>query len=169
MGKKGRVDFMYRPQFPYWLTPPAYEDHEFDHYFDSTNTPLLNNTSLAAAGIIQNIPLTLVSDFPFYARAIAVRGLNGVDPVVAVQFKDPFENYLSDDYVPLDLYISPNATATQGGWLSVVIEPEIRCPRGGCFWLSVKNQTSGSADITKVRVTISGVKRRLAKAVNCAA
>lgn len=157
---------MYRPQFPY-SAAPGFEDGDFDHYFDSTNTPLLNNTALASTGIIQNVPLALQADAPFYLRGIQVKGINGADPVVAVQFKDPFENYLSDDFVPLDLWIAPDATAQY--FLNIAIEPEIRCPPGAVWWVNIRNQTSGSQDITKVRIVLSGVKRYAIKGVKCAA
>ena len=157
---------MFRPQFPY-STEPQFDDGDFDHYFDYQTVPLLNNTALAASGIIQNIPLVLQSDWPFFLRGIQVKGINGADPVVSVQFKDPYNNNLSDDYMPLDLTVAPDATALY--FLSITVEPEIRCPRGGVFWVSVRNQTSGNADLTKVRITLSGVKRQPMKAVKCAA
>lgn len=157
---------MYRPQFPYPVDRGFY-DRDFDHYFDATNTPLLNNATLAAGGLIQNVPLTLQSDAPFFLRGIQVKGINGADPVVSVQFKDPSENYLSDDFVPLDLAYSPNGTALY--FLNIVVEPEIRCPGGAVLWVNIQNQTAGNQDITKVRITLSGVKRYVAKGVKCAA
>jgi hypothetical protein len=156
---------MYRPQFPYGC-PAGFEDGDFDYYFDSTNTPLLNNTALASGGIIQNVPLALQMDAPFALRGIQVKGINGADPVVAVQFKDPFENYLSDDYVPLDLAYAPDSTAQY--FCNIVIEPEIRCPAGGVWWVSIKNQTNATQDITKVRIVLSGNKRYVVKGVKCA-
>lgn len=157
---------MYRPQFPYPVDRGFY-DCDFEHYFDSTNTVLLNNSALAASGIIQNVPLQLQADAPFYLRGIQVKGVNGADPVVSVQFKDPFENYLSDDFVPLDLAYAPNGTAPY--FLNIVVEPEIRCPAGGVLWVNIRNQTGGNQDITKVRITLSGVKRYVVKGVKCAA
>jgi len=156
---------MYRPHFPY-LTPPGFEDGDFDQYFDYRNTPLLNNTSLAAATAILNIGLNLQSDQPFLLRGIQVKGINGADPVVSAQFKDPFGNYLSDQFVPLDLSVSPDTQALY--FLNVIIEPGLACPAGSVVWLNLYNQTTGSADITKVRVNLSGVKRYVAKERRCA-
>lgn len=160
---------MYRPQFPYRPAPPGYLDDDFDHYFDSTTVSLLNNAALAAGGIIQNIQLFLQSDAPFIWKGVQVKGVNGADPVVAVQFKDPHSNYLSDDYIPLDLYMAPNGAAPQAGFLNIALEPPILCPAGSTVWLSVKNQTSGNADLTKVRITLSGAKRRAIKGYRHAA
>lgn len=155
---------MYRPQFPF--TPePGVDDGDFDHYFDYLTVPLLNNTALAASGIIQNIPLTLQSDWPFNIRGIQVKAVNAGDPVVEVQFKDCFGNYLSDDYVPLDLAYAPDGAGLY--FTNIVFEPEIRCPQGGVILMNLKNQTSGNADLTKVRINLSGMKRRPFKAVNC--
>ena len=157
---------MYRPQFPY-PTPAKFADADFDHYFDYLTVPLLNNTTLASGGQVQNIPLTLQSDWPFYIRGIQIKGANAADPVVAVQFKDPFGNYLSEGHVPLDLAFSPDGTGLY--FTNIVFEPELLCPAGGVFWLNIRNQTGGNADLTKVRVTLSGIKRRMAKGVKCAA
>lgn len=156
---------MYRPQFPY-PCPSGYEDGDFDHYFDYRNTPLLNNTSLAAATAILNIGLNLQSDQPFLWRGIYVKGINASDPVVSAQFKDPYGNYLSDQFVPLDLSVAPDGTALY--FLNIALEPGIACPAGSVVWLNLYNQTTGAADITKVRVTLSGVKRYISKERRCA-
>lgn len=156
---------MYRPQFPYPLKD-HFEDGDFDQYFDYRNTPQLNNTSLAASTYIWNIPLTLQTDQPFMWRGVQVKGINGADPVVSFQFQDPFRNYLSDQFVPLDLVVAPNATGLY--FLNILVEPEIRCPNGAVVWMHLYNQTTSSQDITKVRVTLSGVKRYVKKAVRCA-
>lgn len=158
---------MYRPQFVYAATPPQFEDVDFDHYFDYFTVPLLNQKAVAAGALILRIPLTLQSDWPFFLRGIQVKGPNGTDPVVEVQFQDPYNNYLSDDFVPLDLTVTPDFTGLY--FLDIPVEPEIRCPQGATLWMNIKNQTSGTADLTKVRVTLSGMKRRLAKGAQCAA
>ena len=155
---------MYRPQFPY-STERGIDDGDFDHYFDYLTVPLLNNSALATLGIIQNIPLTLQSDWPFYIRGIQVKGMNAADPVVSVRFKDCFGNALSDDFVPLDLAYAPDGTGLY--FTNIVMEPELRCPQGGVLLMDLRNQTSGNADLTKVRVTLSGMKRRPFRAVRC--
>lgn len=160
---------MYRPQFPYAPAPSGYRDDDFDYYFDFTTVALLNNTGLATGAIIQNIQLPLQSDAPFLWKGVQVKGVNGADPIVAVQFKDAHSNYLSDDFVPLDLYVSPNGTSPQAGFLGIVWEPPILCPAGSTIWLNLKNQTSGTQDITKVRLTLNGAKRRAIPGVRRAA
>jgi hypothetical protein len=157
---------MFRPQFPY-PTPPGYDDGDFDQYFDYRNVVALNNTALPAANYIWNVPLNLQSDQPFLVRGIQVKGMNAADPVVSAQFRDPFGNYLSDQFVPLDLSVSPEGTALY--FLNIILEPMIACPKGSVFWMNLYNQTTGSQDITKVRVTLSGVKRYVAKERRCAA
>lgn len=157
---------MYRPQFPY-LCPLAFDERDFDHYFDYRNTVLLNNAALAAGGIIWNVPLNLQTDSPFRVRAIQIKGINGADPVVSAQFRDTSGNYLSDDFVPMDLAYTPNSAGLQ--FLGIVFEPEIVCPAGSVIWMNLKNQTNATQDITKVRVTLSGVKRHVGKRVQCAA
>jgi hypothetical protein len=157
---------MYRPQFAY-PTPPAYEDKDFISYFDFTNTPLLNNTALAAAGLVINIPLVGLQDASFAWRGVEIAGVNGSDPIVSVQFKDCFGNAQSDDFVPIDLYRKPSGAAIVGG-LTVPIEPEIFMPPGAVTWLSIKNQTNATQNLTKVRISMEGVKRLLAKVGKCA-
>lgn len=158
---------MYRAQFPY-PTPPGFEDKDFVSYFDATNTTLLNNAALAAGGLIINIPLVAQQDAPFAWRGITIQGKNGTDPVVEVQFKDCYGNPQSDDFVPIDLYRKPSGAAIVG-FLPTVLEPEVFMPPGAVTWLSIKNQTAGTADLTKVRIAIRGVKRLVSKAVKCAA
>ena len=156
---------MYRPQFPFG-PEPGVDDGDFDHYFDYLTVPLLNNTALAASGIIQNINLQLQQDWPFDIYGIQVKAANAGDPVVEVLFKDCFGNSLSDDYVPLDLAYAPDGQGLY--FTNIVFEPKIPCPPGGVILMNLKNQTSGSADLTKVRIVISGMKRRPYKAVQCA-
>lgn len=160
---------MYRPQFVYAPPPPGYRDEDFDYYFDFTTVALLNNTTLASAAIIQNIPLTLQSDAAFLWKGIQVKGVNGADPVVAIQLKDAHSNYLSDDFVPLDLYAAPNSTSPQAGFLGIVWEPPIICPAGCTIWMNLKNQTNATQDITKVRLMLNGAKRRAIPGVRRAA
>lgn len=157
---------MYRPQFPF-ACPLMFEDADFIQYFDYRNTPLLNNTTLAAATAVLNIGLNLDADGPFFLRGIQVLGQNRADPVIQVQFKDPSGNYLSDQFVGFDEYVAPNAT---GQFIqNIVFEPEIACPPATVFWMNLYNQTAGNADLTKVRVSLYGVKRALRKGVKCAA
>lgn len=115
----------YRPQFPF-STPPQFQDKDFVHYFDQTNTPQLNSAlSLAAGGTILAIPLQLQGDAPFSLRGIKINGPSNY----AVRLRDPYGNYLSDDWVNLPLEYAPNEPAVFGSNV-VEFEPEIRCPAG---------------------------------------
>ena len=157
---------MYRPQFVYSATPPQFEDTDFDHYFDYNTVPALNTTTFASGGILVDVPLVLMSDAPFFIRGIQVKAVNAGDPVVQTQFKDPYGNLLSDDFVALDLTFAPDGTAIY--FCNIVFEPELPCPPGSSVRMSVKNQTSGTANLQNVRVLLSGVKRKWAKGAKCA-
>lgn len=123
---------MYRPQFPF-ATPPRFQDKDFVHYFDQTNTPQLNNAlSLAAGQSILAIPLQLQGDAPFTLRGIKINGPANY----AVKLRDPYGNYLSDDWVPLALDYAPNEPASYGSNV-VEFEPEIRCPAGSIVLVDV--------------------------------
>lgn len=126
---------MYRPQFPYSV-PDAFQDKDFVHYFDQSNTPQLNNAlSLAVGGMILGIPLQLQGDAPFDWRGIKVTGPNGY----AVRFRDTSNNYLSNDWVPLDLAVEPEETSVFGS-LVIPLEPEIPCPLGSVVLVDVMRQ-----------------------------
>ena len=123
---------MYRPQFAY-PTPSQFEDHDFIHYFDQTNTTQLNNAlSIAAGATVLGIPLNLQNDAPFTWRGIKINGPSNF----AVRFRDPYGNYMSDDFLPLPLDYGPREPASVGS-NPVVIE-EVRCPAGSVILVDVK-------------------------------
>lgn len=172
---------MYRPQFVYGRTPSQFTDFDFVHYFDFTNVPFLNQPSFPAGALQHNIPLQLQTDWPFYVRGIQVKGgpvtnvtqNTGFPANVQVRFKDPFSHDLSNDFVPVGLYIAPsvanaafvplppNPFFIRANPLTVVVEPEVRCPAGSVWWLSIRNQTTVVQDLTQLRFIFQGVKRRL--------
>lgn len=156
---------MYRPQFSY-PTPAGFQDRDFVYYFDYLNTPLLNNATLAAGALVQNIPLVTQQDSPFSWRGVKIQGANGTDPVVDVQFKDPFGNLQSSDFVPIDLYRKPSGASIYG-FTPVLMEPCVDMPQGAVILLSVKNQTGSAQDLTKVRICILGTKRNVEKRRVC--
>jgi hypothetical protein len=124
---------MYRPQFPFPV-PDQFQDKDFVHYFDQTNTPRLNDAlSLAAGATIIGIPLQLQGDAPFNLRAIEINGPNNY----AVRLRDPYGNYLSDDYIPIPLDYGPEETAGYGSNV-VEFEPELKCPAGSVILVDVK-------------------------------
>ena len=157
---------MYRPQFAY-DTPPGFVDRDFVYCFDSKTVPLLNNTALAASGLVLNIPLPTQSDCPFFWRGTMIRGANVDFPVpVSVQFRDPFNNYQSDDFVPIGLYRFPTGLP-QWGFNPVSQEPGLAVPKGAVFFLSIKNGTAVNQNLTKLRISIHGVKRLPEVARDC--
>jgi hypothetical protein len=148
---------IYRPQYAYG-TPPGYRDEQFHYAFDQSNVPALSKGNLAAAALSQNIPLPLQQDAAFIWRALECEGINNADPVVAVRFRDPYGNYLSDDFVPLDLYVRSPGLVVAGD-LPVIWEPAIECPAGGIIWLDIKNQSAGNVNLNLLHFTFYGVKR----------
>jgi len=123
---------MYRPQFP--DNPhKEFRDEDFVQYFDqNSNLQLANALNLAVGGMILEIPLQLQSDAPFTWRAIQVNGPANF----AMRFKDPYGNYLTDDWVMLPLAFSPDSTAPFGTTV-IPLEPAIRCPLGSVVWVDI--------------------------------
>ena len=123
----------YRPQFPN-QTPDGYQDKDFVHYYDQTNTPQLNNAlSLAVGATILQIPLQLQGDAQFTLRAIKINGPANY----GVRIKDPYGNYLSDDFVPIPQEYGPQETSVFGS-NAVEFEPEIPCPLGSIIFVDIK-------------------------------
>lgn len=123
----------YRPQFLY-STPEKFKDEDFIHYFDQHNTTQLNNAlSLAAGGTIIGIPLQLETDAPFFWRGLKIDGPANY----AVRLRDPYGNYLTDDYVPLPLGFSPDAPTVAGSPV-IPMEPEVPCPAGSVILVDIK-------------------------------
>jgi hypothetical protein len=149
---------IYRPQYAY-PTPRGFTDEQFSYTFDQSNTPFLNSGNLASGSFIQNIPLPLDRDAAFLWRGFTILGVNDTDPVMAVRFRDAAGNYLSDDFVPIDLYARPLGLAIVGT-LTVIWEPQIECPAGGMLWVDLKNQSNGAVNTNLVRLTLDGAKRR---------
>lgn len=149
---------IYRPQFAF-MTPRGYQEEQFHYTYDQSNTPYLNTGNLAAGSFVFNIPLNLQADAPFLFRGWEVSGINVSDPQISGRLREPGGNYLSDDFVPFDLYAHPAGLAVAGNVL-VPVEPGIECPAGGTFFLDLKNQTTGSVNLNLVKISLLGVKRR---------
>lgn len=123
----------YRPQFPNSV-PSAFQDKDFVHYFDQKNTIQLNNAlSLAVGAYLIGIPLELQADAPFTLRGIKINGPSNF----AVRFRDPYGNYLSDDWVPIPMDYGPEETSVYGSNV-VEFEPQIKCPAGAQLLVDVK-------------------------------
>jgi hypothetical protein len=124
--------FVYRPQFPFF-TPPLYRDKDAVQYFDQVSTPLLNSAlNLAVGGMILGIPLQLDADAPFTWRGIKVNGPANF----ALKFRDPYGNYLSDDWINIPLEYGPEETSVYGSNV-VDIEPAIACPHASVILVDV--------------------------------
>jgi hypothetical protein len=61
------------------------------------------------------------------------------------RFKDPFGNFLSDDYLPIE------------DFEGMIQDPAILCPAGGVLFLYLKNPTANP--LATPEVTLPGVKR----------
>jgi hypothetical protein len=124
-----------RPQFPF-ETPDGFEDCDFEYYFDNSNTPALNTSTLAVGQQINGIPLPLQQDAPFYCRAIVI---DNPTAALGVRFRDSAGNYLSDDFIPVGLVSGmPPGQHPPVGPLVVILEPEAPFPKGGVIYVDVK-------------------------------
>lgn len=124
---------MYRPQFAY-PTPEGFQDEDFVHYFDQSNTTQLNAAlALAAGATIENIALQLQTDAPFSWRGLKINGPANF----AIRFRDPYGNFLSNDYLPLPLEYSPQETSVRGSNV-VPFGDEIKCPAGSVIRVDIK-------------------------------
>lgn len=161
---------IYRPQFAY-ETPPGCRDVDYVYFFDGSNVELLNQS--ISGKTIENIPLTLEQDAPFYWRGIKVnadRETNSgvpdayiIPPVsVKCRFEDWAYNKLSDDYVNATQYGFPsNPWAISRAQLTGPPVPiaEIYCPPGSVQWFFVKAGTLSSPDAHFISISLYGVKR----------
>jgi hypothetical protein len=134
LGHRDETFMSYRPQFLY-PTPDEYRDEDFTHYYDTvTNLALSNALSHLSAGqMILGVPLQLDTDAAFFWRGLKVIG----PASYAVRFRDPYGNYLSDDFVPLPLNAAPNLPAVFGT-PPVILDPEIACVAGGVILVDIK-------------------------------
>ncbi len=113
---------IYRPQFAY-PTPDGFRDQDSDQFFDSVAVPQL---AAGGANPIYSIPLTLDPDAEFRWRGVKFDHVDAAN--IGVRFRDPWNNYLSDDFIPIWLaFISPSSDELTGGQCCV-FEPEIICP-----------------------------------------
>lgn len=163
---------MYRPQFAY-QTPDGCKDVEFAYFFDGSNTPLLYQD--ISGKRIDNIPLVMEQDAPFYWRGIKIgaqvstSGPNGsvggitnyAVPNVSVKFQDCYQNNLSDNLIPATHYGFPmNPIQFFHSMLTgppFLLDPEIYCPPGGYILLFLRAPTLSGP--TLLNVTLYGVKR----------
>lgn len=159
---------MYRPQFAY-STPPGCRDEEFTYFFDGSNTPLLNQDFTGIT--VENIPLVLEQDAPFYWRGwkFAVRaGAAGCPPVFSgaydtpdmdIRLRDVYENDLQDTWVPATQYgFAMNPISFNGQLLTgppFALGAEIYCPPGGVILLFLRGQSNGFYP----EIALYGVKR----------
>jgi hypothetical protein len=158
---------IYRPQFAY-TTPNGCRDLDFTYFFDGSNTPLLNQDISGLT--VPYIPLILDQDCPFYWRGWKVnanRFANNGDPStyqipnIGVRWEDPYNNFLSDDYVPAAMYAFPsNPWSINSAQLTGAPVPisEIYCPPGSVVTLYLKAGTLGETP-QYPSVCLYGVKR----------
>ena len=146
---------IYRPQFAFPPAPRGYRDEQFHYGFDGTNVAALGRT-VAAGGQLNNILLPLEPDAGFLCRGIKIQTATARTNL-GVQLKSPHGDYLEITYLPAaDLY-TPSGAAILGS-LFVPLEPEVECPPGGVWNLSLYNPTAGG--LACPSVTLYGVKRR---------
>lgn len=166
---------MYRPQFAY-STPPGCRDEEFIYTFDGSNTAMLNQDISGLT--LSNIPLVLDQDAPFYWRGWKFGpSRQGTQPPtiptiyayvqVDVRLRDPYDNDLSDDWVPAVNYGYPQNALLQTNLAlftgpPVLLEPEIYCPPGGVILAFVRATAlarGGKLAVNTASFGLYGVKR----------
>ena len=147
----------YRPQFAF-ATPPGNEDQDFDHYYDSGNTPGLN---IPPGNMpIMSIPLNIDPDADFMWRGIKIPMGGGLKPLF-VRFRDPNTGrYLQDDFIPAwNFAVNPASNGLNGGQ-SCIQEAEIKCPRAGVVMLDLQmnapQPSSASAPVVIAGVSNGG-------------
>ena len=157
---------MYRPQFPF-PTPKDCVDEDVVYVFNANNLPVLGN-AIAGGTQLLNIPLNLDPDAPFLWRGFMTQSGNpGIG--LAIQFRDPSGNLLSDGFVPIPIYSVPagsnnplGISGNQG--TPVLLEADagegqgaIFCPAGATIQINFYNPTG--SPITPPTILFSGVKR----------
>ena len=166
---------MYRPEFAY-PTPPGCRDEDFTYHFDGSNTPLLNQD--ISGKTIENIPLVLERDAPFYWRGwkVVLREAEIPDegpPIVIyvfpnfqVKLRDCYDNNLQDNWISSTQFGFPQNPVLFNNTLLTgppcLLEPEIYCPRAGVImaWIQAPVLHTGpSVNNFFASFTLYGVKR----------
>jgi hypothetical protein len=153
---------IYRPQFAF-VTPRGFRDEQFHYSFDSTNVAALGSP-IAAGQLVENIPLQMQNDAEFILRAVKVQGSGSeregftstAVPNLAIQFKNPYSDFLSATFLPLSTCFTGAGEAVVGR-VFVPLESEIICPRSGFLQVNLYNPTAGS--LLPPAFTFYGVKR----------
>ena len=109
---------IYRPHFAYG-TPEGCQDESYEYYFDITVQP--GETPAVVIG-------PLDKDAEYRWRGIRLNSDAAVGQEVAVQFRAPFGDLLSDDLVNIQIY--GEGPFNGGGGQAVAFDEEIICPPG---------------------------------------
>ena len=144
---------LYRPQYAF-ETPRGFRDETFHYSFDKSTVAALG-VSIAAGALVNDIILQLQNDAEFVCRAIKVH-LAAAGSNLDLWLKDPFGNYLSQTYIPINRAYRGAGIGVVGR-LPVIIEPEIICPAGGMWTAYLYNPTTGA--LMPPAFTLFGVKR----------
>lgn len=170
---------IHRPQFAY-PTPEGCRDEDFVYHFDGSNVPALNQD--ISGKTIENIPLALQRDAPFYWRGWKLGPIRNVQdleesgvniqylpPDINVKLRDCYENQLQANWVPATEFCFPMNPLTFNSSLltgpPVPLEPEIYCPPGGVIWLGLRAGVLHTpvvlpfVDDFLVAISLYGVKR----------
>lgn len=143
---------LYRAQFAY--PAKGFKEETFHYSFDKTNVAALGN-AIAGAALVSDIYLQLQNDYEFTARGIKIQSGTAASQLY-LWLKDPFDNYLSQTYVPLSLYATGSGSQVCGSFI-IPLNPEIVCPAGGVFVAYLYNPTA--APVNPAAFTFFGVKR----------
>lgn len=152
---------MYRPQNVF-QEPANCEVQRCVYSFDSTNTPNLANTALAAGAVISRIPLQLDKDADFYLRAIQTPDdNNGLEFRIedmkghALSDKDNAEELRNYQYPAL-------YSAMDGAGITALDNADdygVFCQQGSRLTLWIFNNGPAAINLTTWVINLHGVKR----------
>lgn len=126
----------YRAQFP-MPTPAGFRDEPYEYYFDDTNTPSLDFSTLTVGQeVIINFSLDVGPDFMWRSCTIVAPTGGGV---LGVQFLDGDGHFLSSAHEPIAFFAGLNVDAeTNGSFPGEVLEPEVWMRSGSIIQMRIK-------------------------------
>ena len=120
---------MFRAQFSFG-TPPGFKDVP---YVRPVTVGQDVNVPIPSGEFYNNYIIPLDNDAPSIFRSLFIQGVQQDQPSqIQMQLRDAFGNFLTDGYIPLDLYAwgAGNTPPDGGSGRAKVFEPELYCPKG---------------------------------------
>ncbi len=134
---------MFRPQFSFG-TPAGYKDVP---YVRPVTVGQDINVPIPSGQFVKDYVIRLDNDAPSIFRSLFVQGVQQDQSTqIQMQLRDAYGNYLTDGYIPLDLYAwgAGNTPPDGGSGRAKVFEPELYCPAGSVMIADFFNPGSPS-------------------------